>query len=94
MLTPAGLYAIASAQVLLLVIALTHLEMLEQLLPFVRFDGYFALIALSLARRGVITGLRWSAGRPARRVLATVAGLAVLAALAATWTAQGQFHGW
>jgi putative peptide zinc metalloprotease protein len=206
MLALAGLYAITSAQVLLLVIALTHLEMLEQLLPFVRFDGYFilsdlvgvpdlfariapvvrgalgngpqdprvtglrrrariivtgwvlciipllaiglgyllvclpeinralwhsgsqqahllatavdahrypmaavdavgiALIALSLAgslyivtglaRRGVITGLRWSAGRPARRVLATVAGLAVLAALAATWTAQGQFHGW
>jgi putative peptide zinc metalloprotease protein len=206
MLVLAGVYAVTSAQILLLVIALTHLEMLEQLLPFVRFDGYFilsdlvgvpdlfariapvvraalsrgprdprvtglrrsariivtgwvvcvipllaagfgylllnlpginralwhsgsqqahllataldghrypmaaadgigiALIALSLAgslyivtglaRRGVITGLRWSAGRPARRVLATVAGLAVLAALAATWTAQGQFHGW
>ena len=27
----------------LLVIAVTHLEMLEQLLPFVRFDGYFIL---------------------------------------------------
>ena len=63
-----------------------------------------ALIALSLAgslyiltglaRRAVITGLRWSAGRPARGVLAAVAGLAGLAALAATWTAQGQFHGW
>jgi len=39
----AGLYAATSAQVLLLVIALTHLEMLEQLLPVVRFDGYFIL---------------------------------------------------
>jgi putative peptide zinc metalloprotease protein len=206
MLALAGLYAVTSAQVLLLVIAITHLEMLEQLLPFVRFDGYFilsdlvgvpdlfarvspilrgalakgprdprvtglrrrarivvtgwvlcviplltvglgylllhlpqinralwqsgsrqahllataldghrypmaavdvlgiALIALSLAgslyiltglaRRAVITGLRWSAGRPARGVLAAVAGLAGLAALAAAWTAQGQFHGW
>jgi putative peptide zinc metalloprotease protein len=39
----AGLYAATSAGFLLLVIAITHLEMLEQLLPFVRFDGYFIL---------------------------------------------------
>jgi putative peptide zinc metalloprotease protein len=39
----AGLYAGTSAGLLLLVIAITHLEMLEQLLPFVRFDGYFIL---------------------------------------------------
>ena len=39
----AGIYAATSAKILLLVIALTHLEMLEQLLPFVRFDGYFIL---------------------------------------------------
>jgi putative peptide zinc metalloprotease protein len=39
----AGLYTATSAKILLLVIALTHLEMLEQLLPFVRFDGYFIL---------------------------------------------------
>src|SRR3984957_8684935 len=39
----AACYAGTSAPVLLLVIALTHLEMLEQLLPFVRFDGYFIL---------------------------------------------------
>jgi putative peptide zinc metalloprotease protein len=39
----AGVYAATSAKVLLLVIAVTHLEMLEQLLPFVRFDGYFIL---------------------------------------------------
>ena len=43
MLALAGIYAATSAEVLLLVIALTHLEMLEQLLPFVRFDGYFIL---------------------------------------------------
>ena len=39
----AGLYAATSAQILLLVIAITHLEMLEQLSPLVRFDGYFIL---------------------------------------------------
>jgi putative peptide zinc metalloprotease protein len=39
----AGVYTATNAKILLLVIALTHLEMLEQLLPFVRFDGYFIL---------------------------------------------------
>jgi putative peptide zinc metalloprotease protein len=43
MLALAGIYAATSAEILLLVIAITHLEMLEQLLPFVRFDGYFIL---------------------------------------------------
>jgi putative peptide zinc metalloprotease protein len=43
MLALAGIYAATSAQALLLVIAVTHLEMLDQLLPFVRFDGYFIL---------------------------------------------------
>jgi putative peptide zinc metalloprotease protein len=202
----AGIYEATSAEILLLVIAITHLEMVEQLLPFVRFDGYFilsdlvgvpdlfarvapilrsavsrgprdprvtglrrparivvtgwvlcviplltlsmgylvlhlpginraqwraasrqahlastaaaghdyamaavaaigvALLALSLAgslyiviglaRRLATIGLRWSAGRPARRLLATVAGLAGLAALAAFWAVQGQFRGW
>jgi len=206
MLALAGLYAGTSAEVLLLVIAITHLEMLEQLLPFVRFDGYFilsdivgvpdlfarvapilrsavsrghrdprvtglrryarivvtgwvvcvipllavglgylllrlpqinralwlagsrqahlmvvhlahhsfalaaldvvsiALVALSvagslyiltgLARQLGTAGLRWSAGRPGRRLLASAAGLAGLAALALFWGAQGQFHGW
>ena len=206
MLALAGLYAATSDQLLLLVIALTHLEMLEQLLPFVRFDGYFilsdligvpdlfarvapilksalpagrrdprvtglrrrtrilvttwvlcvipllsfglgylllhlpavnralwrsaslqahlmtaaaaghhyavaavdaigaALVILSLAgslyivtglaRRLTAAGRRWSAGRPARRLLAAAAGLAVLTGLAAFWTAQGQFRGW
>jgi putative peptide zinc metalloprotease protein len=206
MLALAGIYAATSSEVLLLVIAFTHLEMLEQLMPFVRFDGYFilsdligvpdlfarvapivksalpggrgdprvtgmrrsarivvttwvlcviplllfsmgylllylpavdralwrsaslqahlmtaavhghryamaavdaigiALVTLSLAGSlYVVTGLarrlpvlarRWSAGRPARRLLAGAAGLAVLAGLAAFWTLQGQFRGW
>jgi putative peptide zinc metalloprotease protein len=206
MLALAGLYAATSAEVLLLVIAVTHLEMLEQLLPFVRFDGYFILSDLTgvpdlfarvvpivksalpagrrdprvsglrrgtrivvtgwvlcvipwlifmlgglvlrlpqtdralwrsaslqahlmagavaghqyaaaavdavgvalvilpgagslyvlarLARRVATLGRRWSAGRPVRRRLATGTGLAVMAALAALWTIQGQFRGW
>ncbi len=206
MLALAGVYVATSAEVLLLVIAITHLEMLEQLLPFVRFDGYFilsdlagvpdlfarvvpilrsavsrqhrdprvtglrrharlmvtgwvlcvipllsaslgylllhlpginralwrsgsrqaqllsaaigghqyamaavdaagfALLALSfagsayimtgLARRLAATGLRWSAGHPARRLLLAVAGLAGISALAGFWAAQGQFRGW
>ena len=206
MLALAGIYTATSSEVLLLAIAFTHLEMLEQLLPFVRFDGYFilsdligapdlfarvapivksalprgrrdprvtglrrsarivattwvlcvipllafgigylvlylpavdralwrsaslqahlmtaavhghryamaavdaigiALVTLSLAgslyvvtglaRRLISLGRRWSAGRPAPRLLAGAAGLAVLAALAAFWTLQGQFRGW
>jgi putative peptide zinc metalloprotease protein len=43
MLVLAAFYVATSAEILLLVIAITHLEMLEQLLPFVRFDGYFIL---------------------------------------------------
>jgi putative peptide zinc metalloprotease protein len=43
----AGLYTATSSEILLLVIAVTHLEMLEQLLPFVRFDGYFILSDLA-----------------------------------------------
>jgi putative peptide zinc metalloprotease protein len=39
----AALYEATSAEILLVVAALTHVEMLEQLLPFVRFDGYFIL---------------------------------------------------
>jgi putative peptide zinc metalloprotease protein len=206
MLALAGIYAATSSQVLLLVIAITHLEMLDQLLPFVRFDGYFILsdligvpdlfarvvpivksalpagrrdprvaglrraarivvtgwvlcviplllftlgylllrlpgvnralwrsarmqahlmsaavaghhyalaaagaagvvlvilpgagslyIAARLARQAATLGRRWSAGRPARRLLAAGTGLAVMAALAAFWTIQGQFRGW
>jgi putative peptide zinc metalloprotease protein len=202
----AGIYSATSAGILLIVIAFTHLEMLEQLLPFVRFDGYFvlsdltgvpdlfarvvpilrsvapqgrrdpritglrrrarivvtgwvlcviplltvgmgylllqlpainralwrsgtrqahlmssavaghqyamaaidvvgiALLSLSvlgslyvvvgLTRRLATLGLRWSAGRAARRLLVAAAGLACLATLALCWNLQGQFHGW
>ena len=37
---------------------------------------------------------RWSAGRPARRLVAAAAGLACAATLATVWTVQGGFHGW
>jgi putative peptide zinc metalloprotease protein len=205
----AGLYSATSAEVLLLVIAVTHLEMLQQLSPFVRFDGYFILsdlvgvpdlfariapilrsavprspegrrdprvsglrrrarimvtgwvlcviplltfvigylllylpqvnrvvwrsasaqahlmsaavaghryamaaidaigvalltlslagslyIVLGLARRLTTIGLRWSARRPARRLLIAVAGLGSMTTLAIFWNLQGQFHGW
>jgi putative peptide zinc metalloprotease protein len=202
----AGIYSATSAQVLLLVIAVTHIEMLQQLLPFVRFDGYFILsdltgvpdlfarvapilrsalpqgrrdsritglrrctrivvtgwvlcviplltfilgdlmlhlpqtdralwrsgsqqahlvsaavaghryamaaldaigialltlslagslyIVVGLARRLTTMGLRWSARRPARRLLVAVAGLGCMTTLAIFWNLQGQFHGW
>jgi putative peptide zinc metalloprotease protein len=43
MLVLAGIYVGTGDELLLLVIALTHLEMLEQLLPFARYDGYYIL---------------------------------------------------
>jgi putative peptide zinc metalloprotease protein len=205
-LAMAALYEATSAEILLLVIAVTHLEMLQQLLPFVRFDGYFilsdmvgvpdlfaravpilnsvlgrgrqdprvaglrrsariavtswvvcviplltlglgylllclpqidralwrstsaqahqasaglgaqhyaaaaidaigvALAALTaagslyvvagLARRAAAVGLRWSAGRPARRLLTVLAAAALAASLVTLWTSQGQFSDW
>jgi putative peptide zinc metalloprotease protein len=51
-------------------------------------------VVTGLARRLTALGRRWSAGRPARRLLAGAVGLAVLAGLAAFWTLQGQFRGW
>ena len=202
----AGVYAATSSKILLLVIAATHLEMLEQLLPFVRFDGYFilsdlvgvpdlfariapvvrssllrrhgdprvatlrrparivitawvltvipllgctlgylilflpsvnralwhsasqaghlagtaltghqyavcaadalgaALAAVSIAgllyvtagmaRRAVSFGARWSAGRPARRLAAVLAGIACAGPLALFWLVQGEFRDW
>jgi putative peptide zinc metalloprotease protein len=206
MLALAGIYAATSSEVLLLVIAITHVEMMDQLLPFVRFDGYFILsdligvpdlfarvvpivksvlpagrrdprvaglrrgariavtgwvlgvipllvftmgglllrlprvdralwhsarmqahlasaavaghqyaaaavdavgvalvilpgagslyVTARLGRRVATLGRRWSAGRPVRRRMAAAAGLAVMAALAAFWTMQGQFRAW
>ena len=205
-LAMAALYEATSAEVLLLVIAVTHLEMLQQLLPFVRFDGYFILsdlvgvpdlfaraapilrsvlargrrdprvaglrrgarivvtgwvvcviplltvglgylllqlpqidraiwrstsvqvhqasaalaaqhfaaaaidalgvalatltgagslyIMAGLARRAAVFGLRWSAGRPARRLVAILAAAAVAILLATVWASQGEFDGW
>ena len=51
-------------------------------------------LVIGLTRRLAVAGLRWSAGRPGRRFLAAVVGLAVLTGLAAFWTVQGQFRGW
>ena len=205
-LAVAAVYEATSAEMLLLVIAVTHLEMLQQLLPFVRFDGYFivsdlvgvpdlfarvapvlrsglcgnrrdprvadlrrgarivvtgwvlcviplltltigylllhlpqinralwrtaslqahlmatavnarhypvaavdaigvALAALpiagslsivtGLARRAATMGLRWSAGRPVRRLLVTVAAVTCMASLAVLWAIQGQLRDW
>ena len=201
-----GLYEATSAETLLLVVAITHLEMLQQLLPFFRFDGYFILsdlvglpdlfarvgpilrsglsrsrrdprlvglrrsvrivvtswvlcviplltltmgylllhlpqinralwhttslqahrmvtavaarhyavaavdavsvalavlpiagslyIVTGLARQATSMGLRWSAGRPVRRLLITVAATACAASLAVYWAIQGQYRGW
>ena len=75
MLALAGIYAATSAEVLLLVIAVTHLEMLEQLLPFVRFDGYFILSDLAgvpdlFARIAPILRSAVARGRPDPRAAA------------------------
>jgi hypothetical protein len=51
-------------------------------------------IVSGLPRRSVTVALRWSARRPARRLLAAVAGLAVLTVLAVFWIRQGQFRDW
>jgi putative peptide zinc metalloprotease protein len=71
MLGLAGCYALTGAQVLLLAIAVTHLEMLEQLLPVVRFDGYFILSDLIgvpdlFARVGPVLGTAFARGRHTR----------------------------
>ena len=51
-------------------------------------------VVTGMARRLAALGLRWSAGRAARRLMVASAGLASLTALAALWDLQGQFHGW
>jgi len=53
-----------------------------------------AYVITGLVRRGVTAGLHWSAGQPARRLQATAALLAVVIALAAFWTTNGQLRGW
>ncbi len=72
-LAMAAIYEATSAAVLLVVIAFSHLEMLEQLLPFVRFDGYYIVgdiigvpdlftRAAGLRRRSRILVTCWTAG--------------------------------
>ena len=51
-------------------------------------------LVVGLARRLATRGLRWSAGRPARRLLIAAVGLGCVTALATFWTMQGQFRGW
>jgi putative peptide zinc metalloprotease protein len=51
-------------------------------------------IVIRLARRAATAGLRWSAGRPARRRRLAAAALACMTGLAAFWTIEGQFRGW
>jgi putative peptide zinc metalloprotease protein len=79
------------------VIAVTHLEMLEQLLPFVRFDGYFILSDLIgvpdlFARVAPIvkTALPWGRQDPRMaglrrraRIMVTAWGLCIIPVLAA-----------
>jgi hypothetical protein len=51
-------------------------------------------VVTRLARRVVDLGLRWSSGRPVRRLLAALAGLTAVGAPAACWILRGQFQGW
>jgi putative peptide zinc metalloprotease protein len=55
--------------------------------------GTLYLIA-TLIRRAVTAAPRWTAGHPARRLLAILTATACVTTLALYWTAQGQFHGW
>ena len=97
MLGLAACYAATSNEVLLLTIAVTHLEMLEQLLPVVRFDGYFILSDLVgvpdlFARVAPVLSTLFARGRhtraaalrrPARRII-TIWMLCVIPLLAFT----------
>ena len=47
-----------------------------------------------LARRVATMSLRWSAGRPLRRLLVTVAAVTCVASLAVLWAIQGQLRDW
>jgi hypothetical protein len=51
-------------------------------------------IAAGLARRAVTTALRWSAGRPQRRVLAFLAVAACAVPFALFWLLDGQLNDW
>jgi putative peptide zinc metalloprotease protein len=95
MLALVGIYAATGNQILLLTVAITHLEMLEQLLPIVRFDGYWILSDLIgvpdlFARVAPVLSAMFARGRhtraaalrrPARRMI-TVWVLCVIPVLA------------
>jgi len=51
-------------------------------------------IVTGLVRRAASMGLRWSAGRPVRRLLVTVAAVTCMASLAVLWAIQGQLRDW
>jgi putative peptide zinc metalloprotease protein len=51
-------------------------------------------IAAGLLRRAVSLGARWSAGRPRRRLVAVLAGIACAGPLALFWLVQGEFRDW
>jgi len=51
-------------------------------------------VVTGLARRAWTLGLRWSAGRPARRLGTAATAIFCTALLAIFWAAQGQFEGW
>jgi putative peptide zinc metalloprotease protein len=95
----AGVYAATGADVLLLAIAAIHLEMLEQLLPFARFDGYWILsdligvtdlfarvgpILKNTLTRGTRPDPRITGMRPAARAAVTAWVLCLIPVLAAT----------
>jgi putative peptide zinc metalloprotease protein len=95
----AGLYAATNAEILLLAIVVIHLEMLEQLLPFARFDGYWILsdligvpdlfarippIVKNTVTRGRYPDPRITGMRPAARAAVTTWVLAVIPVLATT----------
>ena len=94
----AGLYAATNAEILLLAIAAIHLQMLEQLLPFARFDGYWILsdligvpdlfarvapILTSALTRGTRPDPRIAGMRPVARAAVTAWVLCLLPVLAA-----------
>ena len=94
----AGLYTATGSEILLLAIAAIHLQMLEQLLPFARFDGYWILsdligvpdlfarvrpILTATLTRGKHPDPRITGMRPAARAAVTTWVLLLIPVLAA-----------
>jgi putative peptide zinc metalloprotease protein len=51
-------------------------------------------ILVGLVRRVVAFGLRWSAGRPRRRLIALLVAVACAVPLSIFWLVEGQFNDW